>query len=303
MSSETDPELAALLGTVNKPASNIKVGASFAKHKIIVLSGKGGVGKSTVAANLAAALATMGYQTGIIDTDMTGPSIPKMLGIEHLRPEVREDKRLKPVPVPTIPNLQAMSLAFFLKNPDVPVIWRGSMKFKAIRQFLYDIAWESLDYLVFDLPPGTSDEPLTIAQQLPDVDGAIIVTTPQDVATLDVRKAINFLRELKIRPLGVIENMSGFRCPHCKEVVNIFGKNGGRQMADSMGVRFLGSVPIDPGICESGDSGQPFVLEGQKYAMQQTTQIFREMVLSLTKILDDSKKAETPSMPTMTTLP
>ena len=183
---ESDPMFDELLGGANEKADKVKIGASFAKHKIVVLSGKGGVGKSTVAANLATAIAELGYKTGLIDTDMTGPTIPKMLGIEKLEPETLPDKRLKPVPVPGIPNLSAISLAFFLKTPDTPVIWRGSMKFKAIKNFLYQMDWGELDYLIFDLPPGTSDEPLTISQQLPDLDGGVIVTMPDRVSELDV---------------------------------------------------------------------------------------------------------------------
>jgi Mrp family chromosome partitioning ATPase len=275
---KTDPEFQSMLNVANEPSSKEKIGADFAKYKILVISGKGGVGKSTTAVNLATTLAELGNKVGIIDLDFTGPSVAKMLGIESMVPEVLENKNLKPIEVPEIPNLFAISLALFLRSPDTPVIWRGSMKFKAIKNFLYEIEWGNLDYLIFDLPPGTSDEPLTIAQQLPDVDGAIIITSPQEVATLDVKKAINFLRKLEIKPLGIIENMSGFQCPHCSEVTNIFGKNGGKFLADSMSVPFLGSIPIDTIICDSGEHGIPFV-KGNSESL--TAKNFRDIIIAI----------------------
>jgi Mrp family chromosome partitioning ATPase len=275
---KTDPEFQSMLNVLNEPSSKEKTGADFAKYKILVISGKGGVGKSTTAVNLATTLAELGNKVGIIDLDFTGPSVAKMLGIESMVPEILENKNLKPIEVPEIPNLFAISLALFLRSPDTPVIWRGSMKFKAIKNFLYEIEWGNLDYLIFDLPPGTSDEPLTIAQQLPDVDGAIIITSPQEVATLDVKKAINFLRKLEIKPLGIIENMSGFQCPHCSEVTNIFGKNGGKFLADSMSVPFLGSIPIDTIICDSGEHGIPFV-KGNSESL--TAKNFRDIIIAI----------------------
>lgn len=276
--SVSDPEFQSMLEVANEPSSKVTIGADFAKYKILVISGKGGVGKSTVAVNLATSLAGLGNKVGIIDLDFTGPSVAKLLGIETMIPEVLENKNLKPIDVPKIPNLTAISLALFLKSPDTPVIWRGSMKFKAIKNFLYEIEWGALDYLVFDLPPGTSDEPLTIAQQIPDVDGAVIITSPQEVATLDVKKAISFLRKLEIKPLGIIENMSGFKCPHCGEITYIFGKNGGKFLADSMGVPFLGTIPIEPIICDSGEQGRPFVKE---YSESLTAQRFRDIILAI----------------------
>lgn len=227
------------------------------KHKIIVMSGKGGVGKTTVSVNLALTLASKGYGVGIVDADIHGPNVPKMLGIEDSHPEVSEDG-ISPVFVP--PRLKVMSLAFLLMNRDAPVVWRGPLKIGAIRQFISDVLWGDLDYLIIDLPPGTGDEPLSVAQ-LMDVDGAIIVTTPQDVALLDSRKAVSFARELGMPVIGIIENMSGFKCPECGETIDLFKIGGGERSAADMNVPFLGRIPIEPAIVESGDSGIPFVLE------------------------------------------
>jgi Mrp family chromosome partitioning ATPase len=223
----------------------------------VIISGKGGVGKSTVAANLALALAKDDErQVGLLDADIDGPNIPKMLGVEdgHV---ISFDKRFSPVKVK--PNLAIISMAFFLPDKDVPVIWRGPLKSGAIKQFIGQVAWGNLDYLVVDLPPGTGDAPLSTAQLIKDVNGAIVVTTPQDVALLDSRKAVTFSRELKIPVVGILENMSGFVCPHCGEEVNLFKIGGGEETAREMGVPFLGRVPMDPRIVESGDSGRPFV--------------------------------------------
>lgn len=233
------------------------VGASFAKFKIIVMSGKGGVGKSTVASNLAVSLALKGFKTGILDLDLTGPSIPKILGIDKIEPVSDPiTKNLNPVPV--IPNLVAMSLHYFIAS-DKAVIWRGSMRFKAIQNFLKGVNWGQLDFLIMDLPPGTGDEPITIAQQIPDPTGAVIVSTPQAVATQDVKKSILFANKMNIPILGVIENMSGFSCPHCNEFIPIFGQFGAKELSDSMQVPFLGFLPLSQDIAVSGDSGKSFV--------------------------------------------
>lgn len=227
------------------------------KHVIIVLSGKGGVGKSTVSSNLACALSNMGYDTGIMDVDITGPNIPKMFGIEDEKLDVQNNK-LIPVIVP--PSLKVMSMAFLLPTRDTPVLWRGPVKMTAIRQFIEDVEWGDLDYLVIDMPPGTGDEALSIMQLIPKPDGAVIVTTPQDVSLMDSRKTITFSAEAKIPIIGLVENMSGFICPHCGQETDIFKSGGGEDVAREFGIQFLGRVPIEPSVALSGDSGMPAVL-------------------------------------------
>lgn len=226
------------------------------KHKIAILSGKGGVGKTTVAVNLAYALAMKGYETGLLDADIHGPNVPKMLGIEHEN-IYGDENGMEAIKV--APHLKAISLALMLEK-DVPVIWRGPLKMTAIKQFIGEVKWENLDFLIVDLPPGTGDEPLSIAQLLKD-SNAIIVTTPQDVALLDSRRAVNFARQLNMRVIGIIENMSGFKCPHCGKQINLFKSGGGEQSAKEMNVDFLGSVPINEKIVIAGDIGKPFVNE------------------------------------------
>jgi Mrp family chromosome partitioning ATPase len=227
------------------------------KHKIMVMSGKGGVGKTTVAVNLALTLAAKGYEVGILDADIHGPNVPKMLGIEDEHPDVSEEG-IAPVFVP--PRVKVMSLAFLLASKDTPVVWRGPLKMGAIKQFLSDVLWGDLDCLIIDLPPGTGDEPLSVAQLIPEIDGAIVVTTPQDVALLDSRKSVTFAKELGMPLIGIIENMSGFKCPKCGEAIDLFKIGGGEHAAADMDVPFLGRIPIEVNIVLSGDSGIPFVL-------------------------------------------
>ena len=227
------------------------------KHVILVLSGKGGVGKSTVAVNLAFALSSHGKNVGLLDLDFHGPSIPKMLGIEDRRPAVLE-KTLEPVHVTG--TLAVMSIAFLLPDVSSPVVWRGPMKMAAIQQFLEEVNWGQLDYLVVDLPPGTGDEALTIAQLAPNLRGAVIVTTPQDVAVLDAVKAIKFIEQLEMPVIGVIENMSGMVCPHCGGTIDLFSSGGGEKAARDNGVPFLGAIPLDPAMVKAGDEGRPYVL-------------------------------------------
>ncbi|MGV8111163.1 Mrp/NBP35 family ATP-binding protein [Methanospirillum sp.] len=226
------------------------------RHVILVLSGKGGVGKSTVSVNLAYALAMKGKQVGLLDLDIHGPNVPKMLGIEKHQ-LLSENNKL--IPVRVLDNLQVVSMAFLLPHRNSPVVWRGPMKSSAIRQFLEDTAWEPLDYLIVDLPPGTGDEALTVAQSAPNISGAVIVTSPQSVSTLDSSKAITFSRDLGIEVLGVIENMSGYICPSCKKEVDIFGKGGGEKIAEEMDVPYLGNIPVDVDIRRSCDEGWPYV--------------------------------------------
>ena len=227
-------------------------------HKILILSGKGGVGKSTVAVNLASSLANAGKRVGLLDIDIHGPSIPKLLGLERSAIQSRSDA-MRPVEYGA--RLSVMSIGFLLPGPDSPIIWRGPLKMNIIKQFLKDVDWGELDYLVIDSPPGTGDEPMSICQLLPDADGAIIVTTPQEVALADVRKSINFCRTVGMPILGVIENMSGFVCPKCGEVTDIFKAGGGEQMALEMGVPFLGSIPIDARVVQACDAGKPSISE------------------------------------------
>ncbi|MFW9917200.1 MAG: Mrp/NBP35 family ATP-binding protein [Candidatus Thorarchaeota archaeon] len=223
------------------------------KHSIVVMSGKGGVGKSTVAANLALAFAKAHPgKVGIIDVDIHGPDIPKILGLEDKAPIMTEGGESIPVTGPY--GLKVLSMAFFLKV-DTPVIWRGPMKMKAIEQFLGDFEWGELDVLIFDLPPGTGDEPLSLMQLIPKITGVIIVTTPQAVSLLDTGKALQMANQLGIPVLGVIENMSAFVCPSCRTVHKLFGEGGGEQLATKFGVPLLGELPLDPQIREKEDEG------------------------------------------------
>jgi ATP-binding protein involved in chromosome partitioning len=226
------------------------------RHKFMVLSGKGGVGKSSVAINLAATLTTMGYDVGILDADIHGPNVPKMLGVDLERPRGSDNGML---PVLTPDNLRVMSIGFFLRHEDDAIIWRGPLKHSLLKQFFGEVHWGELDYLVMDLPPGTGDEPLSIAHLIKKVDGAIIVTTPQDVALLDSRKSINFCKELKIPLIGVVENMSGMTCPHCQKEIDLFKVGGGEKIAASMKIPFLGRIPLDPQMVICTDDGRPFV--------------------------------------------
>lgn len=245
-------------------------------NKIVVLSGKGGVGKSSVAANLAVALSLQGKKTGLLDVDLHGPSIPTLLGIES---QIVPSNNTRIEPLAYNANLKVMSVGLFLKNQDEAVIWRGPAKHGFIKQLLASVEWGDLDYLIVDCPPGTGDEPLSVIQLLEGTTGAIIVTTPQDVALTDVRKSVTFCRQLKLPVIGVIENMSGFICPHCGEGVDIFKSGGGRTMADEMNVPFLGKIPLDPAMVTAGDEGKPFV-EHQAAAL--ATKSFGGIVTSVT---------------------
>jgi len=226
------------------------------RHIILVMSGKGGVGKSTVASNLALALSRQGLKVGLLDVDFHGPSIPKMFGLENAALEGDGENRIYPV---MREGLAVMSIGFTLQEEDQAIIWRGAMKHGIIQQLLTDVAWGVLDYLVIDAPPGTGDEPLSVCQLLPNADGAVVVTTPQDVAATDVAKSLNFCDQLGFNVIGIIENMSGFVCPHCGEVTQIFSSGAGERLSQQYGTRFLGRLPIDPRVCAGGDSGVPFV--------------------------------------------
>lgn len=257
------------------------------KRKILVMSGKGGVGKSTVATNVAMGLANRGYQVGLIDVDLHGPDICRMLDLkEKLMTEKGEKPKLLP-PMKYNDNLKVISLEYLMENRDEAIIWRGPLKIQAIRQFIGDIDWGELDYLVIDAPPGTGDEPLSVAQTIKDVN-ALIVTTPQEVALADVRKSISFCRHVKINILGIVENMSGFICPHCNETVEIFGTGGGKKVALEYSLRFLGKVPMDPQVVLGGDSGRPYLSSG---AGTVATRAFDEILENILKELPIKKEA------------
>lgn len=232
----------------------IKDNLAKIKNKIFVLSGKGGVGKSSVSANLAIALSKKGYKTGLMDVDVHGPSIAQMFNITELLDISENTKQLLPRKVNE--NLSVVSVQALMQDRDQAVIWRGPAKTGIIKQFVGSVAWGDLDYLVIDAPPGTGDEPLTVAQTIPDARG-IIVTTPQEVALADIRKSISFCKTVKMETLGILENMAGFTCPHCNKHIDLFKSGGGEKTAKAQGLNFLGSVPFDTRVVESGDEGVP----------------------------------------------
>jgi len=222
------------------------------KNKIMVMSGKGGVGKSSVSVNLAIALSEKGYTVGLMDVDIHGPDIPRMLGLSGMMAASANQKQLDPMRYSD--NLTAVSIESLMANKDDAVIWRGPVKHGAIRQFVGEVAWGDLDYLIIDAPPGTGDEPLTVAQLIKDA-VAVIVTTPQEVALADVRKSINFCKTVNMNIIGLVENMSGYTCPHCGESIDIFGSGGGERTAAMAGLKLLGQIPFDPNLVKCGDAG------------------------------------------------
>jgi Mrp family chromosome partitioning ATPase len=248
------------------------------KNKFIVMSGKGGVGKTSTTVNLSIALARKGFQVGIMDVDLHGPDVPRMLGLEGM-PDLNSNRKLTPLRYSD--RLGVISMESFLPQRDDAIIWRGPLKFSAIRQFIADVEWGDLDFLVIDAPPGTGDEPLTVAQQIPDAQ-AIIVTTPQEVALADVRKSISFCRTVKLEIFGLVENMSGLACPHCGEKIDLFGAGGGERTATEMGIRFLGRIPIDPKMVACGDSGRSFQ---ESYADSPVTHAFSAIVDTMTSLI------------------
>ena len=231
--------------------ANVNTTLAKIKHKVIVMSGKGGVGKTSTSVNLSIALAKKGFKVGIMDVDLHGPDVPRMLGMQGLL-DLNAKKKLTPMAYSH--NLGAVSVESLTTGKDDAIIWRGPIKFSAIQQFIADVEWGDLDFLIIDSPPGTGDEPLTVAQIISDAQ-AIIVTTPQEISLADVRKSISFCRTVKMEIFGIIENMSGLVCPHCDEKIELFGSGGGERMAQSMGLDFLGRIPIDPNMVKCADAG------------------------------------------------
>ena len=262
---------------VNKKLDEkLKENMSKIKHKLLVLSNKGGVGKSSIAINLACYLSENSFKVGILDADLHGPSVAKMLGFEGKRLQ-GGSKGIIPITISS--NLIAVSMASLIETSDMPLIWRGPLKMMALKQFLGDVEWGNLDYLIMDSPPGTGDEPLSICQLIPELEGGIIVTTPQEVALNDSRKCVNFLRNLNIPILGIVENMSGLRCPHCGKNIDLFKSGGGEKAALEFGLPFLGKIPIDINMVNSTDEGKPYIF---KYKNSETTQVFNKIVKEIT---------------------
>lgn len=262
------------------------------KHKIVVMSGKGGVGKSTISTNIAYGLALNGYKVGILDADIHGPNLPLMAGVEGQKLETMEPLKINE-------NLKMVSLSMFVSNSDEPVVWRGPAKTKAIRQMIGEVNWGEIDYLVVDLPPGTGDEPLAIAQNLGKIDGSVIVSTPQNVALMDARKSVKFSNMLHMPILGLVENMSGFVCPHCNEVTHIFKKDGGENACNELGLNLLGKIPLTPGIVESGDNGKPFIYFNDKGVAAQELNNIVKRILDLVE--GDGEQEKSVKEETMTT--
>jgi Mrp family chromosome partitioning ATPase/predicted Fe-Mo cluster-binding NifX family protein len=259
----------------------IKERLAHIKNKILVMSGKGGVGKSSIAAYLSVALAKRGYRVGLMDVDLHGPSIPHILGLKGNIGPGSVDGKARPVRY--IQNMDVISIEPLLgENKDAATIWRGPLKIGVIRQFIADIEWPDLDYMIIDSPPGTGDEPLTVAQTIPDA-RAVIVTTPQEISLADVRKSINFCRQIRMEILGLVENMSGLECPHCKKMIEIFKTRGGMLTAKKEGLRLLGSLPFEPEVVSMGDMGSVGLLDDSKFLI----------TLEFNKIVDEIIKFTT----------
>jgi len=260
--------------TLEEQQKSLRTRMNKVKHKIAVISGKGGVGKTMVTINLAIAFAQRNVlnRIGILDADIHGPCVPKMLGIKGQTLQVGPPGAF-PATGPL--GIKVVSMDFLLPNQEAPVIWRGPLKMTAIRQFLSDIVWGELELLLIDLPPGTGDEPLSVMQLLPEMDGVVIVTIPSEVSQDVVKKAVTFARQLNIPVIGIIENMSGFICPNCGAQTNIFKVGGGEKISNDLVVPFLGRIPIDPKICEDSDKGVPFIIE---YSESPATKAFMEIV-------------------------
>jgi ATP-binding protein involved in chromosome partitioning len=267
---------------IDDKMNDIRENMSKIKHKIVVISGKGGVGKTTVSVNLAMSLASLGLRVGILDVDLTGPNVNKMLGIApDVRPRVDpEAKKFYPVNGPL--NIKVVSMAFLMMDSDTPVIWRGPMKMSAVRQFLGDAYWGDLDYLICDLPPGTSDETLDLLQLIPD-ENVVVVTTPQEVALMDARKTIVMAKTMNRHVLGIVENMSGFKCPHCSDYIDLFPPGGAEKASKELDIKLLGKIPFEIEVSQQGDQGLPFIL---KYPNSESTKSFKSVVSKIRNELE-----------------
>lgn len=267
---------------VDDRMASIRENMAKIKHKIVIISGKGGVGKTTVAVNLAISLASLGLRVGILDVDITGPNVNKMLGIDpDVRPRVDQDAR-KFYPVNGPLNTKVVSMAFLMQDSDTPVIWRGPMKMSAVRQFLGDAYWGDLDYLICDLPPGTSDETLDLLQLIPD-ENVVIVSTPQEVALMDARKSIVMAKTMERHVLGIIENMSGFKCPHCSEFIDLYPPGGAEKASKDLDIKLLGKIPFEIEVGQQGDQGLPFIL---KYPNSESAKAFKSVVSKIREELE-----------------
>ena len=268
---------------MDKKVEDINNTMAKIKHKIVIISGKGGVGKTTVAVNLAISLASVGLRVGILDVDITGPNVVKMLGINpELKPRIDiEAKKFYPIDGPL--NIKVVSMAFLIVDQDEPVIWRGPMKMGAVRQFLGDAIWGDLDYLIFDLPPGTSDETLDILQLIPD-ENVVVVSTPQEVALINARKTIKMSMLMNRNVLGIIENMSGFKCPHCGGYVDLYPPGGAEQASKDFEIELLGKIPFETGVSEQSDAGLPFIL---KYPDSESAKAFKNVVAKIRSVLEN----------------
>jgi len=263
-----------------KEEQEIQQALSLIKHKLVVMSGKGGVGKSSVAAYLSIALAKKGFKVGLMDVDLHGPSIPRLLGLKGAIQAGEEGDKAQAVQY--LPNMWVVSIESLMgENRDMATIWRGPLKIGVIRQFISEINWQNLDYLIIDSPPGTGDEPLTVAQTVPDAK-AIIVTTPQEISLADIRKSINFCRQVNMDILGVVENMSGLVCPHCGKTIELFKTQGGRQIAEKENLTLLGTLPLEPQVVAQGDNGLVDFMDNGALAYTQAFNEMTDAVLSQT---------------------
>lgn len=259
------------------------------KHKIAVMSNKGGVGKSTLSINMAISLAKQKFKVGLLDADLHGPSTLKMLGLEGENIFAIEGQIF---PLKTDDNLSVVSMSGLIKDSDTPLIWRGPLKFNVIKQFLGDVEWDELDFLIIDLPPGTGDEPLSITQLIPDMDGIVIVTTPQEMATLDSRKAVSFVRKTGLPIIGIVENMSGMICPHCNKNIDIFRRGGGKTASLEMNTNFLGEVAFEPLAVALADEGIPVLNSKTPLKIKDQLNIVVDNILSYLDTKEDNNSKQ-----------